>query len=291
MLRAGLLLEESATGALPLPGPFFQVWFRQTDRLGQLAADGVQEVPWTVLRTESVEHGRASCQVVSGLRSPLRVRSRRQVERVALSVSPWLESTTLQLVTDDNASTGPGGYGVHVRAPDSQRLALIGLTDWIGRIQLSRIPDEPLRVFYVKNGDRLLARLPLVVGTVRTARVVLPNDDPRLEAEGFLKGVQQRIVDVMARRQVLGLRIQRAVEAGKLGDADRLFEELRGLETRDDFVRKLRDRQQAFANVDRRTLSRIDQLFQNTRKVLTQTLDSTPIDRAGQLIRQARGRG
>ena len=291
MLRAGLLVDEASTGSLPQPGQLFQVWFRQTDRLGQLIADGIQEVPWTVLRVQEVDQGRARCEIISGLRSPLRVRSRRQVDRIALAVTQTLEHTTLQVLTDENATSGPAGYGVYVRSLDSKQLAAVGLTDWRGAIELDRVADEPLRLFYIRNGDRLLARLPLAVGASATARVVLPDDDPRLEAEGFVKGLQERIVDVVARRQVLGMRIRQSVRAGRLDEADRLFEEMRRLESRDDFIRQLRDRQQAFANVDRRTLARIDQLFQNTRKILTQSLDTSEIDQVGQMIQQAKRQG
>ena len=48
----------------------------------------------------------------------------------------------------------------------------------------------PLYLYFVKNGDTLLARLPIVNGIKPIEQADLPDDRRRLETEAFLKGLQ-----------------------------------------------------------------------------------------------------
>ena len=53
------------------------------------------------------------------------------------------------------------GYEVFVKGIEDKPTELLGVTDWRGSIEVPR-GDVPVRTLYVKNGNQLLARLPLV---------------------------------------------------------------------------------------------------------------------------------
>jgi hypothetical protein len=85
----------------------------------------------------------------------------------------------------------------------------------------------PLYLYYVKNGETLLARLPIITGYRDRENADLPDDRLRLQAEGFLKGLQGEMLDIVARRKILESRIQRKIEEGKLDDASTLIDDLK----------------------------------------------------------------
>ncbi|MFN6164107.1 MAG: hypothetical protein ACK5AC_17230 [Planctomycetota bacterium] len=92
----------------------------------------------------------------------------------------------------------------------------------------STIPiNVPLYLYYVKNGDTLLARLPIITGNRELEKADLPDDRRRLQAEGFLKGLQGEVLDVVARRKILESRIRRKLDEGNLDDASALVDELK----------------------------------------------------------------
>jgi hypothetical protein len=92
----------------------------------------------------------------------------------------------------------------------------------------STIPiNVPLYLYYVKNGDTLLARLPIITGNRELEKADLPDDRRRLQAEGFLKGLQGEVLDVVARRKILESRIRRKLDEGNLDDASALIDELK----------------------------------------------------------------
>jgi hypothetical protein len=85
----------------------------------------------------------------------------------------------------------------------------------------------PLMIYYVKNGETLLARLPVVVGLSPVVTAEVPDDSRRLQAEGLLKGLQSEVVDVVASRQVAAARVRMRIDERKLDLAKEMLEELR----------------------------------------------------------------
>ena len=107
------------------------------------------------------------------------------------------------------------GYEVYSRPPeDEQSTELIGRTDWRGELWIERDARQPIQLLFVRNGQQLLGKLPLVPGDQPLLVAPLRDDELRLEAEGFLLGVQENLVDLVARREVLAVRIRREIEAG-----------------------------------------------------------------------------
>jgi hypothetical protein len=139
--------------------------------------------------------------------------------------------------------------------------------------------NVPLVLLYVKNGETLLARLPIVVGLQPLYVAEVPDDSRRLEAEAFLRGLQSEVVDLVALRQVAAARVRLRMEEGKLDQAKLLVDELRQLK---DYEKMARD----LDNVQRQVLDpasgpltpvaqlRIEKMFQQTRELLQKYLQN-----------------
>jgi hypothetical protein len=85
----------------------------------------------------------------------------------------------------------------------------------------------PLYLYYIKNGETLLARLPVVTGYKTQEKADLPDDRRRLQAEAFLKGLQGEVLDLVVRRKILDARIKGKIEEGKKDEAFALLDELK----------------------------------------------------------------
>ena len=85
----------------------------------------------------------------------------------------------------------------------------------------------PLYLYYIKNGETLLARLPIITGYRESEKADLPDDRRRLQAEAFLKGIQGEILDLVVRRKILDARIRKKIDEGKLDEASTLLDELK----------------------------------------------------------------
>jgi hypothetical protein len=193
-------------------------------------------------------------------------------------VQPHGEGTTVELQTRGQPAAKLAGYDIYERLPGEKNTTLVGRSDWRGQLYIAR-DEHPLKILYVKNGGRLLARLPMVVGAEQQVTAELADDNLRLEAEGFLRGLQEEFVDLVARRKVLAMRVQRRIEDGKLEDAEKLVDEMRQLETRQDLERRIRERQATFQTRDQAQQDRINRLFRDTRSLLSKHLDPAEIDK------------
>ncbi|MGE5193927.1 MAG: hypothetical protein ACM3U2_15645 [Deltaproteobacteria bacterium] len=135
----------------------------------------------------------------------------------------------------------------------------------------------PLWLF-VKSGQALLARVPIVPGAQSAAVLELPDDTLRLEIEGSISTLQAELVDAVARRAVL-MSLARA--RAKAGQWEAMIEALKQL---DDMPRAASFavninaiRQPALkaarARRDRTTEERVTKLCDETLELVTNYLD------------------
>jgi hypothetical protein len=245
---------------------------RRNDRLGEPMTNGIVRAPWTFLTITDRKGNVLQCDVQTGMRSTLGGRSSSRTVKLALRVKPRRDSTKLRLVMQTDDAQPLDGYEIHAKDPVTDESELIGSTDWRGVIDIPK-DDRLLRLVYVRNGGRLLARLPMVPGLDEELSVELPNDDQRLQAEGFVKGLQHHVMDLVARRELYVARFRRHLKNNELDEAKALLEEFRALETRSDLTRQLDQQEQRVRSPDRRVQAKIDQLFTDTRQLLTRFLD------------------
>lgn len=286
-MRAGVLADATSSPLMPAPGDILRPILRRNDSDGQPREGGIQPVPWTVLQTQSRDRSTVKCQLLSGLASPLRTRSTRRVERYAITARPTHNTTTLVLRDKTDNSKPLIGYDVYRKDPESSAKHLVGRTDWQGQLLLER-GDEPLQTLYIKNGAAVLSRLPLIVGFERQTVAYLTDDSARLEAEGFLTGIQEELVDVVVRRKIMAARIQQRIENNQLNEAEKMLDDMRLLPTREQMSIKLQDRQQMLTSNDRGIQARIDRLFSDTFTILSTQLNPSDIDELRGKINEAR---
>jgi hypothetical protein len=89
----------------------------------------------------------------------------------------------------------------------------------------------PLYLYYIKNGDTLLARLPIVSGMQSLEEAKLPDDRKRLDAEAFLKGVQNDVLDTVIRRKILETRIKTRLDQKKRDEAMENLQDMKRLKS------------------------------------------------------------
>ncbi len=151
---------------------------------------------------------------------------------------------------------------------------------------------HPLMQLYVKSGDIVLARLPLVPGLKQIEVAQLPDDTRRLEAEAFMRGFQGEILDLIGLRSLLSARITLLVKDSKLAEAEKLLAELRALkdysamaDSLDGLQRKILD--ESAGPITPGTQIRIDNMFQATREMLQKFLQNDLVRDAETAVNRA----
>ena len=166
---------------------------------------------------------------------------------------------------------------------------LLGRTDWNGTLEIGK-SETLLRIVYLKNGAQLLARLPMVPGLEPVLIASVPDDAPRLQAEGFIKGLQGLLMDLEAQRQILKTRFLMRIEEGKLDEAQALLEDIKQLQTRDILVSQLdRQQNQQLESPFKSVQSLIDvQLYGKMRETLGKYLLPSMVNELTNILNDAR---
>lgn len=295
-VRAGALsLPESSSRYWNNPaqvheGDFLLPFIRKKDRDGKVKENGVSEVKYTVLLVKQEERGTLECEAHSGYRQAFKTRRSSRTQQLALVGRNTGRKTVLHTHDRADESINLVGYDVFAREPGSDQSTFIGRTDWRGELEIP-VGSTPVRILFIKSGSRVLAKLPVVPGLQARIDVALRDDDARLEAEGFLLGVQESLVDLVARREILTIRIKKMIEKGRYDDAEPLITELRRLPTREDFENLVQQRKQLLSTGDARVQDRIDKLFTETRELFTTFLDPRRVQQLQDALREGRAKG
>lgn len=245
---------------------------RRNDRQGNLVPEnGITVMPWTYVRCDANDGLQIKGTMISGYNQPLPGRRNFRTQRLALGVRPAYDATELKLVDKSTEATPLSGYEIYSKDPDGP--TLIGASDASGDVQITKDPHSAVRALYVRSGGNLLARLPVVPGHDQELIARIPNDSPRLLAEGFVEGWRDQLVDTMARRQILAQRIQRKIELGELEEAEKWLAELRSGRTVNELAFELRSAKGQFLKdnqLDPTIKRRIDDLFEKGQQLVTQ---------------------
>jgi len=257
------------------PGDVFIPIVRRNDRDGNPTENGIQQVPWTYLMVDQIAE-QPVCEVFSGTRNPFSVRRRGRTEQYALATHRPRRPTRLKLQSRSEPVVPLAGYEFYTSKPGEKKTQPVGITDRNGGITIPPA-DEALQVLFVKSGGQVLAKLPLVAGLESVVEVPVSDDDPRLLAEGQLKGLREKLVDLVARRQILIARIRRAAENGDRDRVEVYLDELERLPTRKPFTQQIDQLQTASVSSDPRVKAQIDRMFADTRNMLAKFLDPREI--------------
>ena len=138
---------------------------------------------------------------------------------------------------------------------------------------------QPLVLLYVKSGDTVLARLPLVPGLNEVDLADLPSDARRLEAEAHFKGFQADILDLIAKRSILSSRVNSLVKEGKFKEAEALIPEadlMRGYKEMSDELNAIHTRMmdESREALPLNAKTRIDRMMITSRDMMQKYLDA-----------------
>lgn len=274
------------------PGAVLLPILRRATRDGELIEGGMQAVPWTYVVAEETEiDGDAIvAQIYSGTRRPFGVRRRGRVEQLAIVLRGEPAPLDVRLVSQTDPEKPLVGYEIFLQDIDDDAITPAGVTDRQGHLTVPP-GDTRVRQLIVKNGGQLLARMPVVPGTVAELEVPLPDDDTRLQAESALWALRENLVDVVAQRTILAARARRQIEAGRLDEADRLLDQLDDLPGGGEFQRRLKQLQRQFTVNDPAVRRRIERMFSDTESILGHFLDPGPINRLHDDLGAARDAG
>ena len=255
----------------------FRPVVRRNDREGFPLIGGIIEVVWTYIYVQQTKpYGVLEGEMIStfsSIRNPVGSRPNSRTEKYGLLVPVRHENTLLKIAANDLEDYQLEGYNVFVRNAkasidaDDNPIDPVGQTDWRCAIPID-IGPTTLRIIYVKNGERVLARLPFVPGAFEEIDAFLPNDDVRLEYEAFFAGIMNSILDITVQRKVLETRINIKIKNGEITDAEKIFkEELMSLRSRKDIEDVLNEKETQKINNKRlngTVLRKIDDMFART---------------------------
>jgi len=290
-------------------GSMFIPLFRYLDR--NRVVQRIQFLPWTYLTAEELERHRANCRVDTGVKTPLGAFRRRRMELRALRINPELEHSTLTLVPRRNHSKPLVGYLVAVyndppppppKDSDKQAEASKGdesaaddtpteeretpdvyRSSRLGQVTIPVDPEDALQWVYIRSGTALLAKFPIVVGTEADMIVECPDDTIRLDVEGQIALLQSRLVDTIAKREMVKAMIRNRMKKDEWDKVAESVDELKSLPGFEDFKKMVTAIQypaekRAQARKDRISESRIKKLGSEVLKIASNHLDQQKID-------------
>jgi hypothetical protein len=284
--RAGGLRIADPNLQMVKSGDLFRPIVRKFDRLGRLEADKTQPMPWTFLRVNEVVGTQSTTQVYSGLKNPFSGRRRGQTEHLAIAVRPTHGSTKLVLYGRGKPPERLAGYDIHAQRPGEKATTFLGRTDTEGSITI--VPDDqPVRLLYVKGGSQLLAKLPMVPGLEAESIAEVADSSNRLQFEGYLYGVRNQVIEHIARREILMARIRSRLKAGKREEAEKLFDELRRLPTREQIVLEINEEKARYASGDAAIQAKFDRVASDVIVTVSRFLDPKPLEKLRSDMNQA----
>lgn len=288
-LRAGELVGPGAASIVPPSNHVLQPYLRRNSRSGKVS--GVDPIPYTYCIVRKREGPRYFCEVRSARgRGAVGASGGRRTEQFALAPPAPFADTVLQISTMGADSSPLAGYEIWDQNIDTGKAELLGATDWQGRIPVPRTPKRPLKLLYVRNGGRLLARLPVAPGVISQVEAQLPDDEMRLNAESVVKGFQSRLMDVMARRQVVAARVRSRIKSGDIPLATTLVEEFRDIDSKRELTVELTRYQADFDTDDRRLRLKITGMFVETQSLIDRFIDTRVASDLASELAEARKR-
>ena len=279
LLRAGGLVLNEDSPAMIKVGDVLRPLTRKNDRNDNPILIGLMD--WAYLIVKEQNGSRNDMDFYAGRAGGLQGRKNKRTFKTALRVRRFGESTTIRLHKQREPDFPLIGYEIYERELESKDMSFIGRTDWNGRLPIKTAEDKPLRLLYVKNGGAILARLPLVPGLMDKETADLSGDDMRLQAEAYIRGVQNAIIDLIAIRELLAARIRLRLKKGQMREAEELLFALRDQPTNKKLATDMGKKQSMFLkalgtkNANQRR--KVDDMFVTTRELLSKHINPKKI--------------
>ncbi len=275
LVRAGGLVREKDREHSPAwirVGDVLEPMTRKNDRNGNPIMVG--PLDWAYLNVtelDGYQDRNVKMDFYSGRGGGLQGRKNKRTFRTALKVRPQLGATEVRLHLERDEDFPLIGYELYQKNLETGDMTFVGRTNWNGLLNVEQT-DDPMRLLYVKNGGAILARLPVVPGLYANAVADLSGDDIRLQAEAYIRGAQNSIIDLVAIRELFKARILMRLERGEMEKAEELLTALRDEPTSDVLYGAIGKKQQDFINLlgsnNANQSRKVDEMFSTTRELL-----------------------
>jgi hypothetical protein len=292
MIRAANLIMDPESPANVPVGSVLQPMIRKNDRNGKPIAIG--PIEWAYLVATEREGTNVTMDYYSGMAGGLQGRKNNRTFKMAKLLHPSLDETLLRLHAKGREDLPLIGYELYQKELKSKEMTFVGRTDWNGRLAIKKTED-PLRLLYVKNGGAVLARLPMVPGLTPKEVADLAGDDMRLQAEAYVRGVQNAIIDLVAIRKLLAARIRLRLKKGQMTEAEGLLEALSQQPTNEELASDMDKKLSGFLKeIPKRSVNqrrKVDLMFSETLDMLRKQINPAVIRELQADVKRARENG
>ncbi len=272
------------------PGDVFRPLVRYNNRDSKFIK--ATQAQWSLCVVEKIAPEEVRSHVHTGMRSEMPTKGKGRAESLALRVYSPGGSTVVVLQSRVEPKKPLVGCDVYAYPPDKREaVALIGKTDRQGRLVVPSLQGTLMRVLLIKNGTALLGKLPIVPGLERQFTAPIRNDDQRLAAEGFINGLQEELLDLVARERIFIAMAKNRIENKQFDKAAELIDELRRLPTAQQFHLRLEAEKERLATNDPSVQKQIDALMGDTRQLIDKYLDPQVIEDLDHDFREAKTGG
>lgn len=273
-VRAGGLILDPDSPAAIGKDDWLQPALRKDDRQGDPLI--LEALDWAYLNVEEADGAKLTMKLYAGRVGGLPARKNKRTHRMAFKIRPYHDNTVIRLHAQRRPDEPLQGYEFYEKDLETGDMSFVGRTDWDGRFVVEK-GDSPMRLMYVKNGGAVLARLPCVPGQDAVATADIRGDDLRLQAEAYIRGIQNAIIDLVAIRQLLAARIRLRLEKGNIEEARELLNALRAEPTYEILSHDMRNKRKEMETDNAQQRAMINQLFDQTRNMLVKHIDERTI--------------
>jgi hypothetical protein len=211
----------------------------------------------------------------SGARRPFGV-TRARVEQIALAVRNPPGPTRVRFYARANREQGLVGYEVFRQTATGREL--VGVTDQNGVIETPPSDASGVTILLLRSQGQILAKAPVPAGAGELVEVPIADNVSRLRAQAEAQVIREELVDVVARRSIMALRIRALLKKDRVDDARKVMAELDSLPTAATFGRNIDIASKKLpADQDPAVRRMIDNLFSQTKAMLGTFLDRREI--------------
>jgi hypothetical protein len=252
-------------------GQVFEPIVRTSNRQKKFELKDIETLDFTLLVQQgSIDGPYIKAKVVSVNRAEAALgrKKGRSTEKFGIVVRTPPSETKIRLFTrrgtsrEDLQEVPLNGYQIYSRSifGTEDSLEYLGKTNWNGEMVIAP-GEERVRLLLVKNGERNLARLPVMPGYKPMMEKLLPDDEDRILAEGVVSGLKSETLDLWARRQVLKERIRMSLDKSEFAIANRYYELYRQMMSITQWNDQLADYERRLTSNEKRQQNKISAMF------------------------------
>lgn len=274
-LKGADLIPEEARSLFIKPHEVYQPFLARSAPSASREATRKLEVAWTYILTEKPEEASLRGFICSGSRRPFGVRRRAGIDIIAIELKAPLPETHVRFHASHDLQLGLSRYPV---IEENGRSSIVTYTNDQGIITV-KLGSMPITWLTLSSESQLLAKIPIMPGSSSQVEIPISDDVARLLAEEALEVFKERLIDVVARRNILMARARDQHQQGKTETAKKLLDEISNLPSRSNLDRQLvsLESNPAYRSANPRVQGKIDSLFLQSRSLLSTFLSTREI--------------